>query len=333
MSNYKGYTDHYLDTTGLNCPLPILKLRNSLKSMNIGETICMEGTDPGIPEDVTAFSTQVEYVELKHIGENNKIFQVVVKLIKKKPTSTNTTKTSPFFPIFKDDDVCIFRYMPVERLFQMFETKKFVFVKPKLWKDPNDNILSLVTSLIDDTTKINLSGLSNGFYAQCWSQAESCDAFWNNHATLDFGVKISSTSNKLRECLMRNQKDNVFIGQVKYRSSEEIKSEIKALNNNWTNALNDISSIAETLLLKRKEFSYEKEVRVIYLKTHSSPDYQYPDLLFNKIENINELIDSIEFSPKMHPCIFEAFKDKLKKIGFNNDISKSELYEPFNEVI
>ena len=44
-----------LDTKGMNCPIPILKARKSIKGMAAGETLEVLSTDPGSVRDFEAF--------------------------------------------------------------------------------------------------------------------------------------------------------------------------------------------------------------------------------------------------------------------------------------
>ncbi|MEO5336730.1 MAG: sulfurtransferase TusA family protein [Magnetospirillum sp. WYHS-4] len=45
----------YLDTKGMNCPLPILKTKKTIKSLANGDTVKVESTDPGSVKDFEAF--------------------------------------------------------------------------------------------------------------------------------------------------------------------------------------------------------------------------------------------------------------------------------------
>jgi len=47
--------DQVLDAKGLNCPLPILKAKKALKSMDSGTTLEVQSTDPGSVADFAAF--------------------------------------------------------------------------------------------------------------------------------------------------------------------------------------------------------------------------------------------------------------------------------------
>ena len=57
--------DQTLDAKGLNCPLPILKAKKALKSMDAGTTLEIQSTDPGSVADFAAFcrTTGNELVE------------------------------------------------------------------------------------------------------------------------------------------------------------------------------------------------------------------------------------------------------------------------------
>lgn len=47
--------DQTLDTTGLSCPLPILKAKKALAALSTGATLEIIATDPGAEEDFDAF--------------------------------------------------------------------------------------------------------------------------------------------------------------------------------------------------------------------------------------------------------------------------------------
>jgi len=84
------------------------------------------------------------------------------------------------------------------------------------------------------------------------------------------------------------------------------------------------------LLFKRKEFSHEKEVRLIYIaeKNNAKPK------VFQYNINPNELIDQIVFDPRMNKHLYELYKDWLKHMNFNKGIIQSGLYKaPANIVI
>ena len=48
-------TDRTLDTSGLTCPIPILKAKKALTEMVPGATLEVVATDPAAPKDFEAF--------------------------------------------------------------------------------------------------------------------------------------------------------------------------------------------------------------------------------------------------------------------------------------
>ncbi len=46
---------HLLDTSGLNCPLPVLKAKKALKSLSHGEVLTVIATDPASVIDFKHF--------------------------------------------------------------------------------------------------------------------------------------------------------------------------------------------------------------------------------------------------------------------------------------
>ncbi len=62
--------DQELDACGLNCPLPILRAKKTLNSMDAGNVLHIVATDPGSVKDFEAFSKQTgnELMESKEDG-------------------------------------------------------------------------------------------------------------------------------------------------------------------------------------------------------------------------------------------------------------------------
>ncbi|WP_282096519.1 sulfurtransferase TusA family protein [Epibacterium ulvae] len=72
-------TDHTLtlDTIGLLCPLPVLKARKQLKSMQIGEVLRMLADDPAAIIDVPHFCTEAGHEYLgQEDAEDHQIYLI-----------------------------------------------------------------------------------------------------------------------------------------------------------------------------------------------------------------------------------------------------------------
>lgn len=70
--------DQELDVRGLNCPLPILKTKKALNSMQSGQTIRILATDPASVLDFKAFSAQTGHPLLES-SESGGVYTFVVK--------------------------------------------------------------------------------------------------------------------------------------------------------------------------------------------------------------------------------------------------------------
>ena len=62
--------DQELDASGLNCPLPILRVKKSLSGLEVGQVLHIIATDPGSVKDFEAFAKQTgnELMESKEEG-------------------------------------------------------------------------------------------------------------------------------------------------------------------------------------------------------------------------------------------------------------------------
>ncbi len=78
MATQAPVTDEFLDATGLNCPLPILKTKLRLKTMAPGKTIQVLATDPGSKIDFEAYCAHFGH-ELVRSVEADGVFEFVIR--------------------------------------------------------------------------------------------------------------------------------------------------------------------------------------------------------------------------------------------------------------
>ena len=64
-------TQHVLDATGLNCPMPILKAKQALAKMQAQDTLEVTCTDKGSTKDFIAFCNQTGNTLLSHEAKDN----------------------------------------------------------------------------------------------------------------------------------------------------------------------------------------------------------------------------------------------------------------------
>jgi tRNA 2-thiouridine synthesizing protein A len=47
--------DHELDVRGVNCPVPVIRMRKELETMTSGQTLRVLASDPGSVRDINAY--------------------------------------------------------------------------------------------------------------------------------------------------------------------------------------------------------------------------------------------------------------------------------------
>lgn len=66
-----------LDTSGLNCPMPILRAKKALKDLSSGDILRVTATDPGSVKDFEAFAKQTGNTLLESTTEGDSfIYQI-----------------------------------------------------------------------------------------------------------------------------------------------------------------------------------------------------------------------------------------------------------------
>jgi hypothetical protein len=236
-------------------------------------------------------------------------------------------------------DRFIYRIIPYDRFINNLKNNENVFIRPKLWDDPFENILTLQTRnrrYVDDKYFI---------YAQCWTFSKENDLLWRSYSPNKDSVKLRSTPRKMIDSIKNSKricsiisdpkviyksngislKEEIegFIGKVKYLSNKRI---IRSLRQAF---YSDTNSYYEPLFLKRDAFKNEDELRIGLRYSFGYDDIQFllsPDIFNFDIET-SDIIDEIVFDPRISDFKFEALKNQIQQYGYSNPICKSNLYE------
>jgi tRNA 2-thiouridine synthesizing protein A len=70
--------DKLLDVKGLNCPLPVLKLKKAIQDVPVGGTLEVLATDPGASGDFEVFCCQSRH-ELLEQTETAGVFRFLIR--------------------------------------------------------------------------------------------------------------------------------------------------------------------------------------------------------------------------------------------------------------
>lgn len=70
-----------LDCIGLQCPLPVIKTAQAIKTIEIGEVLELLATDPGVEPDMHAWTGRTGN-ELVGISKDADVFHVLLRRMK-----------------------------------------------------------------------------------------------------------------------------------------------------------------------------------------------------------------------------------------------------------
>lgn len=70
MDSNEHKPDKTLDCSKLSCPLPVLKTKNTIAQMAVGEILEMISTDPGSVKDIAAWVRHTGQELLEASGDN-----------------------------------------------------------------------------------------------------------------------------------------------------------------------------------------------------------------------------------------------------------------------
>jgi hypothetical protein len=218
----------------------------------------------------------------------------------------------------------IYRIFNFDYFLNDFKQNTLTLVRPSKWDDPFENFLLNAEGELEDGRTVSFESLRNSYYAQCWSLNDECDGLWRNYkGKKEFAIKVRTNAKKLFNELYDFSDEfhtlNYFIGQVEYVSDKDIIDffENKVDFFNYQSGV----ELAQTMLIKRKSFSYEKEVRIIAKNSSTNSDQ------FSINTTFNNWIDEIIFDPWVNIDLFEEKKQELIDAGYIGKISRSGLYD------
>lgn len=223
----------------------------------------------------------------------------------------------------------LYRIFTYEYFKNDLKDNKLTLVHPHLWQDPFENFFLRAKGKTQDGLEVSFEPVRNSYYSQCWSLKQECDGLWRNYkGENEFAIQVKTNTQKLFEAVYDiNNKFHYlsyFIGKVEYVENEEY---VKYFDEkvDFTNFQSGME-FALTLLIKRKPFAYEEEVRII-VKTESDPQHDNSSNILRIDLNLNNIIEEIVFDPWVSD---EILKEKIKELidlGYTGKIKKSELYK------
>ena len=223
-------------------------------------------------------------------------------------------------------DQHIYRIMPESYVISLFVDRTNVLSQVQNWKDKFENFqLNLGGNLNGEPFEY---GFRNDFVGQCWTRESLSEAMWGIYANdpqLRF-LRIRSTPRKVLAALVAAHpampQDTCFIGKVQYKRERELR--------NYAQSGGQIElspqRFASHLLLKRRAFKHEGEVRLLYFGDAKNYDAKG---LYRYTVDPHAMITQIMADPNRNRATWTADKAALQQTtGFGGDIKRSKIYDP-----
>jgi hypothetical protein len=219
----------------------------------------------------------------------------------------------------------IYRIISVQRLFELFDNRQNVLVKPKKWEDPFENFV-LRSRIRLQNGQMARFGFHDQFYGQCWTLHTASDAMWRIYSKDGPAVRIRSTIRTVAESFSEALGDfaqiQAYIGKVRYLSNKRLI----AYANGWFPGARKLTSkhSAQTLLVKRPAFKHEREVRLLYFQHNAQ--LTTGDLYWYSVDP-HEFLQQIMIDPRISETAARELKEKIRKrTGYRGRILRSLLY-------
>lgn len=231
-------------------------------------------------------------------------------------------------------DLPIYRVYSKKWLIEALTKKQNSLVKPAMWDDPFENFILSSDARMKDGRKVSFETIRDHYYGQCWTfSVEETDALWRIYSPGKDGFRVKTTIRKLWDSFydpkFKWAMISFYLGKIIYEPEREIKAFFEDPSNLSSIVLdNSGKGNIQTLLIKRKEFSHENELRLIFAGHHDWHDTS--EKVYKYTIDVNDLFEEILADPRMDQENPDAYRDavsEIRALGYNNPIEKSKLYQ------
>ena len=232
---------------------------------------------------------------------------------------------------FLVDKPVLYKYMPLEHALGTLKNKRLWLADPGTWEDPFEKrFLNARYKKADGTeTDFPYSGRT---FATCLTRDRSSEAQWNVYSRGSIGIKfvINTTIllEQLNEFAQKHSTFKVFFGKVEYHKREEIeqkqllklKFEAEEKGVSIKKSLREKDFCARLFLLKRHDFKYEDEIRIIVFKDVKT---DAKGTVFDYVCANHELFPQLMISPRVKENTEMMLKEYLKQFDMDSFNDKS----------
>ena len=237
---------------------------------------------------------------------------------------------------FLNSTPVLFKYMSLENAISTLEKQTIWLANPGTWKDPFEKRF-LYANYSKASGRVNNFPYFERTFATCLTCNSSSEAQWNAYSENEIGIRFKINTEVLLEQLdafaLKHPKYKVFFGKVEYHKREEIKTEKlsklsfeeEGKGGTIKKSLRSIQFCARLLLLKRKDFEYEDEYRIIVFKDVKSKE---AGIGFNYSCVNNRIFPLLTISPSVKQNVETMLKDYLKRFNMDFYVDSGGRHRP-----
>jgi len=248
----------------------------------------------------------------------------------------------------------LWRYIQLPQLLRILQEEQLHFSSPASFPDPFEGTLpkawyeyqserhrALEESLGQDEGEISeLSEtrreiVRSNLFVNCWhgNNSESA-AMWSRYFNREFTIAITSTANDLKESLADQEEYSIAVGEIEYVNFDLGLDEISDADLNSINRVHaEDDDELGLVLLKRKEFEYESEVRAVVVDhvlrtTLLERDLEVAEDVEPPVDvkvDLGDLINEIRLGPAADNWFVETVENMVE--NSNTDLGKNDVIE------
>lgn len=251
------------------------------------------------------------------------------------------TKPASIFPTFLQyhgvntdesqiQSLNLYKFMSIKSLGFLLNSSKLYIDRISSWDDSYENYFLKEDIYVKSLkAKLNLKANCPDFFGQCWTSCPESDAMWRIYSYKKDGVRIQTSAKKLLDALYIDDTcmADIWIGNVEYHTQNALHRIAKQICKALPTYEICREFIPKSQFLKRKEFSHEKEFRVVKMldSSESARWANHKRLAFDI--DVNAFIDSYLLDPRLTDKEYKTMCKKLIKMGADPaKIRKSDLY-------
>lgn len=232
----------------------------------------------------------------------------------------------------------LYKYMPAHNAIDLICNGHFFIASPKTWDDPYE------MKFIDRANYSNHTEFQQpkATFCTCFTNKPANEASWITYTYKNRGIESRSIRVKIQMEVFKkliDQKINAlkliepcaYLGKVKYdlqkKSIDALPKKSSVYHNQFFCPLT-WERYADLLLLKRKDFDYEHECRLIVLCNSDNPDINKGISVYFTDSEINDIIEEVIIDPNCTSLEVDLLKVKiLTKINNPTKVKQNPLYQ------